>query len=74
MTIKVLSSKNSVVHSRLKHIDVRYHSIRDALEMKMFSLEKIYTDDNESDMMTKALTSEKLMLCSEQAGLFSCHT
>ena len=67
-------SKNSAFHSRSKHIDVRYHWIRDALEMKIFLLEKIHTDDNGSDMMTKALTSEKLMFCSEQAGLFSCPT
>ena len=67
-------SKNSAFHSKSKHIDVRYHWIHDALEMKMFSLEKIHTDDNGSDMMTKALTSEKLILCSEQAGLFPCLT
>ena len=67
-------SKNSAFHSRSKYIDVRYHWIRDALEMKIFLLEKIHTDDNGSDMMTKALTSEKLMFYSEQAGLFSCPT
>ncbi|KAI4344544.1 hypothetical protein L6164_011759 [Bauhinia variegata] len=48
-------SKNLTFHLRSKHIEVRYHWIRDALERKQFSLEKIYTEDNSSDMMTKTL-------------------
>ena len=39
-------SKNPTFHSRSKHIDVRYHWIRDVLEMKLFCLEKIHTDEN----------------------------
>lgn len=50
-------SKN--FHSRSKHIDVRYHWIRDVLEMKGLQLEKIHTDDNPSDMMTKSLSKDK---------------
>ena len=37
-------SKNPTFRSRSKHIDVRYHWIRDALEMKLFCLEKIHID------------------------------
>ena len=39
-------SKNLTFHSRSKHIDVRYHWIHDVLEMKLFCLEKIHTDEN----------------------------
>ncbi|WP_036768046.1 Ty1/Copia family ribonuclease HI, partial [Plesiomonas shigelloides] len=42
--------KNSSFHSRSKHIDVRYHWIRDVLEKKQLQLEKIHTDENGSDM------------------------
>lgn len=49
-------SKKSSFHSRSKHIDVRYHWIRDVLEMKLLHIEKIHTDDNGSDMMMKTLT------------------
>ena len=62
-------SKNPTFHSRSKHIDVRYHWIRDALEMKLFCLEKIHIDDNGSDMMTKPIPTEKLQFCRKQAGL-----
>ena len=47
--------KNSTFHGRSKHIDVRYHCIRDVLDSKLLELEKIHTDDKGSDMMTKAL-------------------
>ena len=62
-------SKNPTFHSRSKHIDVRYHWIRDELEMKLFCLEKIHTDENGSDMMTKQIPTEKLQFCRKQVGL-----
>jgi transposase InsO family protein len=62
-------AKNSSFHSRSKHIDVRYHWIRDTLNDKLLTLEKIHTDDNGSDMLTKALTREKLETCCSIAGM-----
>ena len=37
-------SKNATFHSRSKHIDVRYHWIRDVFSSKASQLEKIHTD------------------------------
>jgi hypothetical protein len=62
-------AKNSSFHSRSKHIDVRYHWIRDTLNDKLLTLEKIHTDDNGSDMLTKALTRENLETCRSIAGM-----
>ena len=62
-------AKNSMFHKRTKHIDVRYHWIRDALEDKTFKLDKVQTDDNASDMLTKVLPSEKLKICCSIAGM-----
>ncbi|KAL6335765.1 hypothetical protein AAG906_039528 [Vitis piasezkii] len=56
-------SKNSTFHARLKHIDVRYHWMRDALNDNLFELEKIHTDHYGSDMLTKSLPKEKLEVC-----------
>ena len=56
-------SKNSSFHSRSKHIDVRYHWIRDVLNDKLLQLEKVHTDENTSDMLTKALTKDKHEKC-----------
>ncbi|VVA10754.1 PREDICTED: Retrovirus-related Pol poly from [Prunus dulcis] len=62
-------SKNPSFHSRSKHIDVRYHWIRDVLESKQLQLEKIHTDDNSSNMMTKSLPKDKYEFCRIAAGL-----
>ena len=62
-------NKNPTFHSRSKHIDVRYHWIRDALEAKLLKLEKIHTNDNGSDMMTKVLPRDKLITCRQIAGV-----
>ncbi|KAG9449468.1 hypothetical protein H6P81_009433 [Aristolochia fimbriata] len=62
-------SKNATFHSRTKHIDLRYHWIRDVLENDLLSLEKIHTNKNPSDMMTKVVTKEKHELCTDLAGM-----
>ena len=67
--IAIHLAKNSMFHKRTKHIDVRYHCIRDALEDKMFEFERFHTDDNGSDMLTKVLASEKLKKCCSIAGM-----
>ena len=61
-------SKNSTFHGRSKNIDVRYHLIRDVLDSKLLELEKIHTNDNGSDMMTKALLRGKFEDCCMVAG------
>ena len=62
-------AKNSTFHSRSKHIDVRYHWIRDVVESKQLQLEKIHTDENGSDMCTKSLPREKFEYCRSAAGM-----
>lgn len=62
-------AKNSIFHSRSKHIDVRYHWIREILNHKLLELEKIHTDDNGADMLTKALVREKLETCCSIADM-----
>nr|GEV17918.1 copia protein [Tanacetum cinerariifolium] len=46
--------KNSVFHSKTKHIEIRHHFIRDAYEKKLIQVFKIHTDDNVADLLTKA--------------------
>ena len=65
-------SKNATYHSRTKHIEVRYHWIRDATEGKRFKLKKIHTDKNAADMMTKVIPKQNMEFCSMLAGMESC--
>jgi hypothetical protein len=62
-------AKNSVFHSKTKHIQLRYHFIRSTLEDGHLKLEKIHTSQNPVDMLTKGVTMEKLSSYSVSVGL-----
>ena len=61
--------KNSALHSKTKHIQLRYHFIRSILEDGRLKLEKIHTNENLADMLTKVVTREKLNSSSTSVGL-----
>ncbi|GKA60016.1 hypothetical protein Tco_0759329, partial [Tanacetum coccineum] len=46
--------KNPVFYSKIMHIEIRHHFIRDSNEKKLIQMIKIYTDQNVSDLLTKA--------------------
>jgi hypothetical protein len=56
-------AKNQVHHARTKHIDVRYHFVRDVIEEGHISLTKVHTDENPADMLTKVVTGSKFQHC-----------
>ena len=62
-------SKNAMNYSCTKHIDVKYHWLRQAVEEQQFKLEKIYIDKNFVDMMTKVVAQDMLQLCPELIGM-----
>ena len=52
-------SDNPVFHDRSKHIDMRYHHIRDCVQRRIMMLSYIPTEDQDADILTKALTRSK---------------
>ena len=46
-------------HDRSKHIDIRYHHIKDCVQWKIMLLHYIPTEDQDADILTKALTKRK---------------
>nr|XP_033509442.1 uncharacterized protein LOC117274302 [Nicotiana tomentosiformis] len=56
-------AKNQVYHARTKHIDVRYHFVRDIIEEGGVMVQKIRTTDNPADMLTKVVTAIKFQHC-----------
>ena len=60
---------NSSFHLRTKHIKLRYHFIKAALEDGSVRLRKIHTSQNPTDMFTKVVTKEKLGFSSISIGL-----
>ena len=52
-------SKDNKFHQRTKHIDIRYHYIREAVEDGKIQVEYIPTDQNPTDIFTKPLSKTK---------------
>jgi hypothetical protein len=48
-------SKNPIFHDRSKHIDIRYHFIRECVEEDRVRLQSIGTTEQLADILTKAL-------------------
>ena len=66
----IFLSKDQMFHDRTKHIDIRYHFVRDIIEKGDCVVEKIHTDDNPADMFTKSLPIAKFKLCLDLVGIF----
>ena len=53
-------AKNPMYHKRSKHIQVRYHFIRDEIRSGKIELQYVPTEDNVADIFTKPVTKLKL--------------
>ena len=54
-TSSINISKNSVMHSNTKHIQIKYHFLRDQVSQKVVKLEYIDTKEQIVDIFTKPL-------------------
>ena len=62
-------AKNPVSHARAKHIDIRHHFVRDAIQNKIVWVEYIPTEEMTADSLTKALSREKHEKCAARMGM-----
>ena len=49
-------AKNPKHHDQTKHIDIRHHFVREAIESKLIKLHRVDTSVNTADILTKALS------------------
>ena len=52
-------SKNPIVHQRSKHIDIRYHFVRDEIQKGSLKILYVPSEQNVSDVFTKSLPRDK---------------
>jgi hypothetical protein len=64
----ILLAKNLTFHSRTKHIQIKYHFIRQLLDDEQLMLEKVCGSKNPANMLTKGITLDKLILCKTTIG------
>ncbi|GJU07309.1 putative ribonuclease H-like domain-containing protein [Tanacetum coccineum] len=68
-TISVI--KNPVAHSRTKHIEIRFHFIRDCYEKRLIEVIKIHTDHNVADLLTKGFDVTRFNFLVVSIGMIS---
>ena len=61
--------RNQAYHERTKHIDVKYHFIREAVGERNITVKKIGTTDNPADMLTKPVPANKFKHCLNLIGM-----
>ena len=62
-------ARNPIFHSRTKHIDVRHHFVREALEEGKIDIQYMPTEDMPADLLTKGLHGPAHVKCSTRLGL-----
>ena len=62
-------AKNPVFHAKTKHIDVKYHFIREVIDDKQIQLVKVHTKENPADLLTKGLPGDSFVHCRELLGI-----
>src|ERR1700733_8776843 len=65
----IFIASNPVTEKRSKHIDIRYHYIREVVEHKLVEVYFIDGDKNPADLLTKNLGSVKFLLFGPDYGL-----
>jgi hypothetical protein len=68
-TSAISVAKNPVLHSRTKHIEVRYHFLRDNVEKGNIDLIHVPTEKQLDDILTKPLDQATFSRLREELGV-----
>ena len=61
-------TKNDMYQFKTKYINIKYHFIRDIVAEGKIKVDKIHTDENHADMLTKPLSITKSKHCFDLVG------
>ena len=62
-------AKDPVKHTRAKHIDIRFHFLRDVVKRGDIKLEYCMTENMTADILTKSVSRNKFVKCRNEMGL-----
>ena len=63
------SSKNPVSHARTKHIDIKFHYVREAVKEGIISLTYCPTEKMVADLLTKPLNRIRFKSLRDEMGM-----
>jgi len=66
-------SKNPVHHDRSKHIDTKYHFIRECIEQGKVEVDHVRTEQQLADMFTKSLGRVRFLELRQALGVIKVH-
>ena len=64
-------TKNPVLHSRTKHIEIRHHFIRDHVQSKNIKVEFVNSDKQLADIFTKPLPTDHFCTIRRELGVIN---
>ena len=64
-------SKNPVMHSKKKHIPIKYHFLREQVAEKNIRVEYVGTKEQVADIFTKSLPREAFEYLCQRLGVIS---
>ena len=70
-TSAISISKNPVLHSKTKHIPIKYHFLREQVAQKIVKLEYVPTKEQTTDIFTKPLAREPFEYLRDRLGVVS---
>ena len=70
-TSAICITKNPLEHSHTKHIEVRYHFIRDHVEKGHITLSFISTENQLADIFTKPLNADRFAYIRMELGMLN---
>jgi hypothetical protein len=62
-------SENPVFHDRSKHIEMRYHYVRDMVQKNILSIQYVPTTEQTADILTKPLSLTKFVYFRDKLGV-----
>jgi hypothetical protein len=70
-TSAISISKNPVMHSKTKHIPIKYHFLREQVAEKNIRVEYVGTKEQVADIFTKPLPQEAFEYLRQRLGVIS---